>query len=69
MVALIVPPDVACFYESKKGLCPPGHPTANTEDKVKELFEELELPYDLTGVEILREYICEQGKEEAKAEE
>lgn len=40
----------------------PAHePTA--EDKVKELFADLELPYDLTGVEILREYLMSLGKE------
>ena len=55
------------YSRSKKGLKPPGHPAGvppkRTEEAVQELFDELELPYDLTGVEILKEYICEQGKE------
>lgn len=40
-----------------------AHGVPTTQDMVKELFADLELPYDLTGVEILREYLMSLGKD------
>lgn len=42
----------------------PGYDPKHVETKVKELFADLELPYDLTGVEILREYLMSLGKDD-----